>query len=130
MAAVPIVRGVLLESGWRHDSGLDRQGSARAREAAQAGTVTATALACVVEALVACGAVDGIGQLDCGGLDCCDEGVLMLSDADVLYIRDSSIEDLREELQYTNDLEYKRALAIELLQRRRKQDEAIEAVDR
>ncbi len=50
----------------------------------------------------------------------------MLTDADVLYIRDSPTEDLREELQYTNDEDYKRALAHEIL-RARKKDHGAEA---
>jgi hypothetical protein len=48
-----------------------------------------------------------------------------LTDADVLYIRDASLDDLREELEYANptDTEYRKALAAEILRRTAKAPE-------
>jgi hypothetical protein len=51
----------------------------------------------------------------------------MLSEADILYIRDSSTHDLQEEVRYSNDAEYITALAEEISRRARNKAAAIAA---
>jgi hypothetical protein len=43
----------------------------------------------------------------------------MLDDIDKLYIRDASETDLKEEKQYTHDVEYREAIDTELKRRKR-----------